>query len=82
MGKVLGYDQEKSSALIEQRNKFSVGDRIEIIGPGTDPFQQTVLSMTDADGHLLKSAPHPKQPVIIPVDKPVEKIFSSGSPME
>lgn len=82
VGKVLGYDQEKSSALIEQRNKFSVGDRIEIIGPGTDPFQQTVLSMTDADGHLLESAPHPKQPVIIPVDKPVEKDFLLRKPME
>ena len=83
VGKVLGYDQEKSSALIEQRNKFSVGDRIEIIGPGTDPFQQTVLSITDADGgHLLESAPHSKQPVIIPVDKPVEKDFLLRKPME
>ena len=81
VGKVLRYFPEERRALIEQRNKFSIGDTVEIFGPGQAPFQQTVKSITDVDGILLESAPHPQQELIIPVDLPVDKDFLIRKPL-
>ena len=47
--------------LIEQRNKFSTGDEIEIFGKSINYFTTTVQEMFDEDDALISSAPHPKQ---------------------
>lgn len=46
---------------IEQRNKFSVGEEIEVMKPGGDNLTVMVRGITDEDGNPVESAPHPKQ---------------------
>ncbi|MGI6554154.1 MAG: peptidase U32 family protein [Bacillota bacterium] len=81
VGKVLEYDSTTKRALIEQRNKFSIGDIVEIFGPSQDPFQQKVDKIVDSEGNLLEAASHPKQLVIIPVQQPVAKDYLLRKPL-
>ncbi len=56
---------------ISQRNKFSVGEQIEIMKPDGRNIEAMVRSIRDADGHEQESAPHPKQELWValePVD--------------
>lgn len=48
-------------ACIEQRNKFCVGDRIEIMKPDGQNIPVTVENMYTQEGEAVDSAPHPKQ---------------------
>ena len=50
---------------IEQRNKFSVGEQIEIMKPDGENMQVTVTRITDEDGEEQESAPHPKQALYV-----------------
>ena len=76
LGVVLDYDNETKMALIEQRNKFSVGDEIEIMGPGYHLDRFTVKEMyNDKTGQQIESAPHARMLVRIKMENPVEKHF-------
>jgi putative protease len=46
---------------IEQRNKFSVGETIEVMKPNGENIPVTVRRMVDAEGNGMDSCPHPKQ---------------------
>lgn len=46
---------------IEQRNKFCVGDRIELMKPCGDNLPVCVKRIQDENGRELTCAPHPKQ---------------------
>lgn len=46
---------------IEQRNKFSVGEKIEIMKPDGRNMEVTVGQILNEDGNEQESAPHPKQ---------------------
>ena len=71
VGLVKDYDPAAGIATVEQRNKMSVGDEIEVFGPGQAAgFTQTITRMTDEEGSLIQSAPHPQQIVHIRMDKP------------
>lgn len=48
---------------IEQRNKFSVGDTIEIMRPAGDDENALVQAMYDENGAPMDSCPHPKQTI-------------------
>lgn len=50
---------------IEQRNKFSVGEKIEIMKPNGDNVDVIVQRIVDEDGKEQESAPHPKQVLYI-----------------
>lgn len=50
-------------ARIEQRNKFCVGDEIEIMKPRGENIPVKVLAMYDAEGNPVESCPHPKQTI-------------------
>lgn len=55
------YDVKDGFAKMEQRNKFSVGDKVEIMrGDGTD-IEVSVLEMKDKNGGAMESCPHPQQ---------------------
>lgn len=58
-------------AKITQRNKFSVGDRIEIMKPDGRNVFTNVLSMTTEDGKSVESAPHPQQVLYIELDEEI-----------
>lgn len=46
---------------IEQRNKFSVGEIIEVMKPNGDNIEVEVKAIFDEDYNPMESAPHPKQ---------------------
>ena len=50
---------------IEQRNKFSVGETIEIMKPNGDNIEVEVLGIKDENGQDMESCPHPKQKLYI-----------------
>lgn len=53
--------REDGCCRIEQKNKFSVGEHIEVMKPDGRNIPVTVRAITDADGAAQESAPHPKQ---------------------
>lgn len=75
IGVVKGYDPETGMATVEQRNKMTVGEEIEVFGPYTDFFSQKLEIMLDEDGEPVESAPHPQQILKIKMDKPVKENF-------
>lgn len=46
---------------LSQKNKFSVGDTIEIMKPDGENIEAIVKDMVDEDGNHMESCPHPKQ---------------------
>ena len=57
---------------IEQRNKFSVGETIEIMKPNGDNIETTVLQIINEDGEEQESAPHSKQKLRIKLSRNAE----------
>ncbi len=60
-------------AKIEQRNKFSVGDEIEIMKPDGTDVKVSVKAMYTEDGESVESCPHPKQVLYVELSEPAEK---------
>ena len=75
IGLVKGYDAGKGVALIEQRNRFAVGEEVEILGPKGVLFSQTIEEMQAEDGQEISVAPHPQQLVYLKVSQPVEEFY-------
>jgi U32 family peptidase len=71
-GIVKGYDRSNGRALVEQRNKMSIGDTIEVFGPGREPFEMVLTRMWDESGNPLESAPHPQQMLQIEMAQAVQ----------
>lgn len=46
---------------VEQRNKFSVGETIEVMKPNGDNLTVTVKALRDEEGNAMEACPHPKQ---------------------
>lgn len=63
----LGIAGEEKGGLfqIEQRNKFSLGETIEIMKPGGENIEARVLKIVNEEGKEQESAPHPKQVLYI-----------------
>ena len=57
----------------EQRNKFSVGETIEIMKPNGDNIKAKVLHIVNEEGGEQESAPHPKQVLYIDLGVPMEQ---------
>lgn len=66
-------EEKDGSYRIEQRNKFSVGEQIEVMKPDGNNLMVTVLSIKDEDGNALESAPHPKQVLYIDLGVKLDK---------
>lgn len=79
-GLVKSYDSSSQLATVEQRNKMSVGDEIEISGPGIEPFLQTLDFMTDENGIPIEDAPHAQQILKIRVKQPVSENYMVSIP--
>lgn len=61
VGIVLDYDEVSGYATIEQRNKLSLGDEIEIMQPGYKGFIQTVTDLIDQNNKVVDNVPHAQQ---------------------
>ena len=58
---LVGKENENGLYRMEQRNKFSVGETIEVMKPNGDNVTVVVKAMTDEDGTPIDSCPHSKQ---------------------
>lgn len=73
VGVVRSYDEKTGYAVVEQRNKMSVGEEIEIFGPDIEFFTMDIKEMYDHEsGEAIESAPHPQQIIRMKMDKPVK----------
>ena len=53
----------------EQRNKFSVGEKIEIMKPDGSNPEAAVEAIWDEEGSPMESAPHPQQKLAVKLSK-------------
>ena len=58
---IIGEQREDGLYSIEQRNKFTVGEEIEIMKPDGRNITVPVTAIFDEEGSAMESAPHPKQ---------------------
>ena len=66
-------EQAKALARIEQRNKFSVGDTIEIMKPDGRNLTVEVLGMYNGDLEPVESCPHSKQTIWLQLSETPDK---------
>lgn len=57
---------------LEQKNKFCVGDQIEIMKPNGENVPVQVLEILDEEGQSMESAPHPKQKLYVKLSQKPE----------
>lgn len=69
---IVGERNEEGLYQIEQRNKFSVGEQIEVMKPDGRNIPVTVKRIVDEDGNEMESAPHPKQVLYIDLGQELE----------
>ena len=69
---IVGGTNEEGLYRIEQRNKFSVGEQIEVMKPDGENIEVTVKRIVDEEGNDMESAPHPKQVLYIDLGHPLE----------
>lgn len=60
---------------IEQRNKFSVGETIEIMKPNGDNISVVVKKILDEEGNEMESAPHPKQVLYVELEGGTPEVY-------
>ena len=70
---IVGEQNEDGLYQIEQRNKFSVGEEIEVMKPNGENVVVTVKTIRDEKGAEMESAPHPQQVLYIDLGQPLEK---------
>ena len=62
---LIGENRGDGYYALEQRNKFSVGEEIEVMKPDGQDVTVVVRGMTDEDGQPMESCPHPKQKIFV-----------------
>lgn len=65
IGIVIGYDVSKRQLIVEQRNNFRVGDKIEFCPPKGENKEMIINAMFDDKLEKIEKAPHPQQLVYI-----------------
>ncbi len=63
----ISEDNPKKMTLIEQRNKFIIGDKLEIIKSTGESVEFTVEEIFTEEGENVEAAPHPKQRLYIKI---------------
>lgn len=76
MAQVLGYDQQKGMLIVEQRNRFKVGDCLEILSVNDKYWNKTIniQEMTDSEGQAISDAKLVQQIIYIKTDIQLEKL--------
>lgn len=62
---------DETTSVISQRNKFLVGDTLDVLPPSGIPFNVRCLSLINANGELVDSAPHPTEILTMKSDLPI-----------
>ncbi len=66
-------DWQNGWLQLSQRNRFFVGDTLDVLEPGGKPFNFTVEYMENEERLPISSAPHPTMTVWVPYAKPLKK---------
>ena len=69
---IVGQPDGTGAWQISQRNKFSVGETIEVMKPNGENIEVKVKSIRDEEGNFMESAPHPKQILYIDLGMELE----------
>lgn len=75
IGLILEYDEESKIAIVEQRNRFFVGEEIEIFGPQKEYYTQTVEKIWNEDDEEIEVANQAKAIVKVKIDFPVSELY-------
>ena len=70
---IVGAPDEQGLYEIEQRNKFSVGETIEVMKPDGANIEVVVRRIVSEEGEDQTSAPHPKQKLWIDLGCPLDR---------
>lgn len=62
---IVGDETAPLEYLLEQKNKFYTGQKIEVMKPDGRDIEVRVVSIKDEEGNEMESCPHPKQKLII-----------------
>ena len=73
LGIVMSYNKETNECVIEQRNYFTPGDKLEFFGPDLENTTLVVGEILDMEGNVLDAARHPLQLLKIKVPFVVSK---------
>lgn len=71
--RVISYDKINKLAVIEQRNYFKVGDKIEFFSPFHDNVVIPVTKIINENNEEVEIANHPMEILQIPIDIELEK---------
>lgn len=66
-------EEKDGTYRIEQRNKFSVGEKIEVMKPNGENVEVVVKRILTEDGVEQESAPHPKQVLYVDLGMEVDR---------
>lgn len=61
-----------NECIMEQRNKFCVGDDVEVMKNDGSNLSTKVISIKDEQGNEMESCPHPKQKIYVTFDKKLD----------
>ncbi|MEE1219080.1 MAG: U32 family peptidase [Ruminococcus sp.] len=64
---------DDTTSIITQRNKFLVGDTLDVLPPSGIPYNIKCISLTTEYGESVEAAPHPMQKLTIKSDVAIEK---------
>lgn len=68
VAQVIGFNKEKGLYEIEQRNKFLIGDELELVRPREKSITFKINKMYNEKGEEVDSTPHPKERLFIDTD--------------
>lgn len=75
VGLVLEYDDKTGLSKVQQRNKFLLGDEVEIIGPNQDLIKTKVNGIYDINKNKLDESNVPMQEVWVDFSCKTDKYF-------
>ena len=73
IGMIKEDSDEKNCAIVEQRNKFSVGEEIEVMRAKGAFFSMKIEKIWNEAGEEITTAPHPQEILKIQFTQPVKK---------
>ncbi|MBO4479625.1 MAG: U32 family peptidase [Clostridia bacterium] len=68
IAKVLGYDFTKRCVIIEQRNRFRVGETLELMSPGKEVRLIPVREIYNGEGEKIEDALRVQEVLMIPTE--------------
>lgn len=69
VGVVVDVDEATETMIVSQRNRFAIGDTLEVLAPSAEIESYRVERMHNEDGEEMTVAPHPEQRLRLPLAK-------------